>query len=49
MLEVGSNIKEDYQMVVQEKSENLQGGLLYQVQVLQRVNMKFDISAGVLK
>ena len=49
MLEFGSNIKEYQHMVVQERPKNLQGGLLYQVQVLQRVNVKFDTSAGVLK
>ena len=49
MLEVGSNVKEDQHMVVQERSENIQRGILYKFQVLQEVNVNFDTSAGVLK
>ena len=48
MLEVVSYVIEDQHMVVQEILENLLRGPLYQFQVLQKVNVNFDTSTGVL-
>ena len=47
VLEAGSNVKQDQHMVVQGRSKNLQGRLLYQVQVLQKVKVSWHFSRSV--